>query len=485
MNSTRRIFKNYLWTIANQILNMLFPLVTYGYAARILLADNLGQLAYRQSIVAYFAVITSFGLVFYGTREISRHSSSQAARSRVFWNLFSLKILTGAASLIVYFLLLIQSKTSDRMLPVVLSISIVSAVFNADWYFQGIEEFKWLAFRNLLVKGIGMISTLLLVRNMEDLVRFALVITLSDLSMNILMFSKVARSNPIANLEIQLSFHFKRSVFYLFSSLFIAISFQIQKTLIGTFLLKSDVGYYDAADKVFHISLVLISSLGPAAMARLSSESSSDKSKEDILKKTLSWQFFISCALSGILMLTSREIVRLLFGSSYDNASVLLLIMSLGLVPKAFVNWLAMSLLIPRKNEKGFLILFFLNAILVTLVTGIMMKYYGIVGVAVSAPVTEIVLLVFCLGFFGEYGLIYRIKASFRYITTAGTSLVAVSFVAGLLRLESGRFGLLSSLVSGFFFLAIYFLFLLLFTRDNITRGLIAMASKFIRRRTG
>ena len=172
---------------------MLFPLVTYGYAARILLADNLGQIAYGQSIVAYFAVVSSFGLGFYGTREIAKTYNSSFERSRVFWSLFSLKLFMGALSIAAYALIVLRLDSLDRRLSIILGIAILSAVFNSDWYFQGIEEFKWLTFRNFFVKTIGMSLTLLLVRNTNDLRIFASIIVLSELLLNIFMFIRVAR----------------------------------------------------------------------------------------------------------------------------------------------------------------------------------------------------------------------------------------------------------------------------------------------------
>jgi len=483
MTSTHKILKNYLWTLVNQLLNMLFPLVTYGYAARILLADNLGQIAYGQSIVAYFAVVSSFGLGFYGTREIAKTYNSSFERSRVFWSLFSLKLFMGALSIAAYALIVLRLDSLDRRLSIILGIAILSAVFNSDWYFQGIEEFKWLTFRNFFVKTIGMSLTLLLVRNTNDLRIFASIIVLSELLLNIFMFIRVARLNSIKKTFLKPFRHFFPASFYLGSSLFITISAQIQKTLIGTFIALSDVGYYLAAEKVFHAGLVLVTSLGPAAMARISAEESTDKSASDIIaSKTFLWQSFIASALSGLLIVASKDLTVLLFGNAFARASTLLVFISIGLIPKAVVNWVAMNILVPKGNEKAFFWLFVLNAVLSVVTAYILMLFFGVLGVAISTAITEIVLLIVVLIVSRQQRVLSRVIGAFRYYLALAVSL-SVTFALSMLSSVFFSLPILPRLLLKVVVFGFIFLLVLWLAKDTILMILANVFRKATKRR--
>ena len=63
--------KNYIWNASYQILNLIVPLVTAPYLARVLGADGTGIYSYTQSIVSYFVLISVVGTSVFGQRNIA------------------------------------------------------------------------------------------------------------------------------------------------------------------------------------------------------------------------------------------------------------------------------------------------------------------------------------------------------------------------------------------------------------------------------
>ena len=67
-----KYIKNYILSVANTILSLMFPLITFPYVSRILGPSNLGIVNFAQSYGYYFVHIASFGVCSYAIREVSK-----------------------------------------------------------------------------------------------------------------------------------------------------------------------------------------------------------------------------------------------------------------------------------------------------------------------------------------------------------------------------------------------------------------------------
>ena len=72
MESSKSIRQNMLMNMALTVSNLLFPLITYSYVARILLSQGTGRVAFVQSVLTYFSYLASLGIGGYATRECAR-----------------------------------------------------------------------------------------------------------------------------------------------------------------------------------------------------------------------------------------------------------------------------------------------------------------------------------------------------------------------------------------------------------------------------
>ena len=63
---------NSVFNVLYKVLNILFPLVTAAYIARIIESELIGEVTLAQNITQYFVLLASLGLPSYGTREIAK-----------------------------------------------------------------------------------------------------------------------------------------------------------------------------------------------------------------------------------------------------------------------------------------------------------------------------------------------------------------------------------------------------------------------------
>ena len=98
---------NYVYTLINSISAMLFPLITFPYISRVIMAEGVGIVSFYSSIIEYVVLLTSLGIPTYGIREIARvrddiHELNKTASEILLLNLL-LNCIGYAAIFIICF----------------------------------------------------------------------------------------------------------------------------------------------------------------------------------------------------------------------------------------------------------------------------------------------------------------------------------------------------------------------------------------------
>ena len=98
MESSKSIRQNMLMNMALTVSNLLFPLITYSYVARILLSQGTGRVAFVQSVLTYFSYLASLGIGGYATRECARVRHDRYQLSVVAGEIWKIQRITTVVS---------------------------------------------------------------------------------------------------------------------------------------------------------------------------------------------------------------------------------------------------------------------------------------------------------------------------------------------------------------------------------------------------
>lgn len=93
------IKKNFIYSTAYQILNVITPFISAPYISRVLGAEGIGIQSYTASIQQYFLLLASLGTLSYGAREISMNRNDEYKRSKIFWEIELMSIGTTLIAL--------------------------------------------------------------------------------------------------------------------------------------------------------------------------------------------------------------------------------------------------------------------------------------------------------------------------------------------------------------------------------------------------
>ena len=69
---TADVRKNTIYNAVKSVCGIVYPLITFPYISRVLLAENIGKINFSGSVVSYFSLIASIGISTYAIREISQ-----------------------------------------------------------------------------------------------------------------------------------------------------------------------------------------------------------------------------------------------------------------------------------------------------------------------------------------------------------------------------------------------------------------------------
>ena len=138
------VAKNALYNATVTTVNVLFPIVTYPYIARVLEVELIGKINFANSFVSYFILFSSLGIPIYGLREVAKLRHDRIGLSKLFSELLFIAGMATILSVIVFCLAVfsINKLYIDIRLYFILLMSILINVFSLDWFYGGLEEFR-------------------------------------------------------------------------------------------------------------------------------------------------------------------------------------------------------------------------------------------------------------------------------------------------------------------------------------------------------
>ena len=94
MEDKPSIRKNFAFSTLYQIILILVSFISASYLSRVLGADMIGIQSYTESIQAYFLLFATLGTSTYGAREITQHRNNIYIRSKLFWEIELMTVIT-------------------------------------------------------------------------------------------------------------------------------------------------------------------------------------------------------------------------------------------------------------------------------------------------------------------------------------------------------------------------------------------------------
>ena len=440
----RSVKANYLFNLINSASQLLFPLITFPYASRIMMADGIGQVNFFQSIISYISLFTCLGIPMYAIREIAKVRDNLEKMTRTTVEILLLHaFLTLFGYIIVAAICMTVAKVqTDIPLFLILSVSIFFTAIGCEWFYQGIEDFKYVAIRGIVVKTVSVLLLFLLVKSKEDILWYGAYTVFGVLGGNIFNFIRLRKYLHREMIDVHTLHplrHLRPALHVFVLNVVISIYLQLNNVLLGFMKDAEAVGYFTAATKIMVITMSISSSLGTVIMPRSSNLIAEGKVDEFRILIQKSYDFVLALAmpLTVGLIFISPSVILLLSGEGFAPAVITSQIVASNILMVGLSGVMGAQVLYPLGKINIVVSCTFIGAIINVLLNVLLIPNYGHNGTAVAYMLAEMAVTISMFLIGNKYIPIQFFKK--QHLHYVGGSIVMGGFLYLVLLLELGN----------------------------------------------
>jgi len=323
MSVKNSVFYNVLLAISQ----VFFPLITFPYLARTLGPEHVGVLNFAESIAKYFVMLAALGIPIYGIREIAKVQNELKERTKIFAEIFTINLICtlGLSFLFLGAVFFIPQLNNEKVLFYWTIAYFFFQVFYLEWFFNGMNQFKFIAIRQFVIRFFFIIFVFILIKSQFDYVnymrmQFGLSVLLAVINFNNLSKHISVNKETFSNLDLRK--HIK-PLLYIFLTIFsISIYFSLDTILLGFLANNESVGYYSTALKLNKLIIAVFGAVTVAIFPSLINLYHSQQIEK--FRELIRQVFFVLVSLSFpaivIFISCAKEIVHVLFSQNFDRS---------------------------------------------------------------------------------------------------------------------------------------------------------------------
>ena len=389
----KKLRENLILNSLYQILAIFVPLITAPYLGRILKADQIGTYTYVHSIVSYFSLFAMLGIMNYGSREIAKKRDDKNARSKVFCEIYAMQLITAGASVLVYVIYAFLSHTEYQLITKLMIIWTASNLLDVGWYCTGMEQFRTIVKRNIVIKTLNIVLILTLIKAYSDLNKYTIIMAGCQLLSQIIISFVVIKDVKITLPKFSEVWPRFKPNFLLFLPTIAATVYQVMdKIMIGAISSKVDLAYYEYADKIIQVPLLVFGAIGTVMLSRMSNlRAKADDSEAALLSQSMDISMVLASICAFGLASVSVELVDVYYGVEFHSSGLIMLMLTPVIFFNGWANVLRMQYVIPRGLDSIYIKATLAGAVVNLIINFIFIPRYGSVGAAIGTIIAQIV----------------------------------------------------------------------------------------------
>lgn len=461
----RSITSNYIYNLIYQLVIILIPLLTTPYLTRVLGATKLGIYSYTYSIVTIFFLLAALGINTYGQREIAYVQDDIKKRSKIFFELLIIRIFSTLFSAIVLFIF--SNITSSYSLYYqIFLMYVISNLFDITWLYQGLENFKTVSIRSLIIKVIYFISIFVFIKNENDIYIYILLYSISTIITNLsfwININKIIEKVNYKNLNIKK--HIKTVITFFIPQIASLIYTVLDKTMIGLIVPEIEsVYFYEQASYIDKTILMLITTIGTVMISKVAYafEKNNIKQVKEYMIQVINFVWLSGSALSFGVCGIIKNLVPWFYGDGCIQIINLVYIMSPLIIIIGLNNVIGIQYLVPTKQQNKYIFAVVCGAIINFVLNLIFINLFSSIGAGISTVLAEFLILLIELYYVRDMIKLQEVfKPAFKYIII-GLIMFLATYFSGYI-FGPVFYGTILQIIIGF----IIYIILLIITKDK------------------
>lgn len=392
--------KNLFYNSLLSVTQFIFPLITFPYSSRILGPGGIGSVNFIDSITAYFVLFAFLGIPAYGVREVAKRRNDQATLEKFVSEILVIHGSSVILSSVIYLVASLISPTLRVHMDLVLVgvWLLFMTVISVDWFFEGIEKFKYISIRSLIARTLSVIFLFVFLRKGSSSLVYYLIGASGPTINSITNFIMFRKNCKVRFTNLDLKQHIKPLITILGSSLAVSVYVLLDSIVLGFIKGDVEVGLYSTATRIVRIPFAIIGAIGVVVIPQVSyAYSKGDKAFiNSLIHKSFSFIVVVGMPIAIGMFLEAGFLINTFAGEAFKSAIFILQLLSPVVLLVGLTNIFAVQLLTPIGQEKLLLRAVFLGMTVSIVLNFCLIPIFSYTGAAITFLITEAVVPLAC-----------------------------------------------------------------------------------------
>lgn len=388
---------NFIYNSILTVSKYLFPLIVYPYVSRTLGLSNIGIVNFIDNIVNYFVLVSMMGIMTVGVREIAAKKNNSQALSKTF---VSLLALTTIGTVLAIATLWIAMYTVPKLIPYqsLLYIGIIKLVFNLfliEWFYMGMEQFKYITTRSIIVKCIYVASVFIFVREASDYTTYYFLSTLMIVANAVINIIYSRKYIKYSLKSISLRPYAKAFIIVGIYILFTNVYTYLNPVWLGFVTDTDQVGFFTTATKLHNIIMAVLLAFSNILFPRVSNLLAEGNKAEFWKKIDTSFDAIFLFAFPTLVFIITAgpELLHIIVGDGFEGSYIPLRIITPLVLVIGLEQILVIQILMATHQDSTVLRNAFFGALVAFVLNLLITSSLGAIGSAIVWLVAELVIL--------------------------------------------------------------------------------------------
>ncbi|WP_161786021.1 flippase [Bifidobacterium thermacidophilum] len=374
--------------------SMLVSVITIPYVTRALSVSGYGDVNFAQSISSWLNAFCVAGIPTYGIRECAKVRDDKEQLATLVRELLRIITICTVVVLGLFAIAILVVPRLAKIAPLMwmFLVSTLLQSYGVEWYFQALEDYRYITIRSIIFKIISLIAIFLFVRHSGDYIIYGGILALVTCGNNVFNIIRLRKEiGSSGKGALCLTRHVKALESFALLNIASAVYLSFDTTLLGFCSPdNSQVALYQLASKIKNAVFAAVLAVINTLVSRLSYYFAKEQQQYYLLLKRATLILVeTNLGVACFLAVFAKEISILVSSEKYINAAMPLRIVAFAGFLSSINAIIGFCILTPMGREKRLAIANTVG-VPVSLVLNLALDWsWGAVGAAVAVLVSE------------------------------------------------------------------------------------------------
>ena len=387
--------------------SIVFPLITFPIVSRALLEDAYGLVGFASATATWLSLIAMLGVNRYGVREVARVRDDAALLAKTTKEILAVTCISTAVVYLGFIIsvFLVERFSADRLLFFINGFTVLCNTIGVAWFFQGIEQYRYITIRGVIIKVVCLVGVILLVHVPGDYLVYSVLLVASGAIANLVNFFymlKICRDGvreqgvSASAGKLELRHHVKPLMTFFIIVAAISIYSVLDTVMLGFLSDDAQVGFYTADVNIKSALVAVVSALSGVLLPRASNLLAKGEKEEHrrIIRKALRYVAAFSVPVCVIGAIVATPLMTWYAGESFAGAGPALSVIVLAVIPIGLSVIFCDEVMIPLGMEAKCTYIYVAAAIIDFALNLVLIPLLGALGAAISTTLVELLIAV-------------------------------------------------------------------------------------------